>query len=179
MQYYTYKCPYCNKVVSRENSLTKDSSGCPLRVCPNCGKTYIDTNCDEPALRPYKPFGAVACIATAVAGGCFAGFGALLLIFAIGYFSGWYSVTSFHVWVSVAIGVAYCVFSFLFRYSNLKKENAPQKIKSQNNRKYAHKESLSWRFGGGDYCNRNSRQHIYCAPCNRKNPSFWRCGRLA
>lgn len=124
MQYYTYKCPYCNKVVSRENSLTKDSSGCPLRVCPNCGKTYIDTNCDEPALRPYKPFGAVACIATAVAGGCFAGFGALLLIFAIGYFSGWYSVTSFHVWVSVAIGVAYCVFSFLFRYSNLKKENA-------------------------------------------------------
>ena len=62
---------------------------------------------------------------------------------------------------------------------HLKKENAPQKIKSQNNRKYAHKESLSWRFGGGDYCNRNSKQHIYCAPCNRKNPSFWRCDRLA
>lgn len=124
MQYYTYKCPYCNMVVSRENTLTKDSSGCPLRTCPNCGKMYIDTNCDEPALRPYKPFGLVACFVTAIIGAWFVGFGALLLIFAIGYFSGWYSITDFHVKIAIAIGGAYGIFSFLFRAINLKKENA-------------------------------------------------------
>ena len=121
--YYTYKCPHCHAVVSHENSLTKGSQGCPLRTCPNCGKPYIDTNCDEPALRPYKPFGLFACIMTSIVGSWFVGFGALLLIFAVGYFSGWYSVTDFHMWIAVVIGGAYGIFSFCFRVANLKKEN--------------------------------------------------------
>ena len=123
VEYYTYRCPHCHTVVSRENSLTKGSEGCPLRICPNCGKTYIDTNCDEPALRPYKPFGLVACAATAIVGAWFVGFGALLLIFAIGYFSQWYSITFFHVWIAAFIGGAYGVFSFFFRAIHLKEEN--------------------------------------------------------
>lgn len=129
MQYYTYKCPYCNTAVSRENTLTKDSSGCPLRVCPNCGKTYVDTNCKEPALHPYKPFGLTACAVTAIVGALFAAFGVLLLIFAIGCFSGWYSIASVHVWISAALGGAYGIFSFLFRKKHLDEENA-QKLKA-------------------------------------------------
>ena len=129
VQYYTYKCPYCNTVVSRENTLTKDSSGCPLRVCPNCGKTYVDTNCKEPALHPYKPFGLTACAVTAIVGALFAAFGVLLLIFAIGCFSGWYSIASVHVWISAALGGAYGIFSFLFRKKHLDEENA-QKLKA-------------------------------------------------
>lgn len=124
VQYYTYRCPHCHAVVGRENSWTKGSEGCPLRTCPNCGKTYIDTNCEEPALRPYKPFGLVACAVTAIVGACAAALALMLLIFAVGYFSGWYGIAFVHVWVSAALGGAYGVFSFLFRKKYLDEENA-------------------------------------------------------
>ena len=48
----------------------------------------------------------------------------MLLIFAVGYFSGWYGIAFVHVWVSAALGGAYGVFSFLFRKKYLDEENA-------------------------------------------------------
>ena len=74
-------------------------------------------------MRPYKPFGMIACVVTAVVGAGFAGFGTLLLIYAVGLFSGWYSVAFPHVWISIALGVAFGVFSFLFRSKHLDEEN--------------------------------------------------------
>lgn len=53
MTYYTSKCPHCGayiKIMSR----TKYSHGSPFKICNKCGQTYVDPNCYEEALKPYK-----------------------------------------------------------------------------------------------------------------------------
>ena len=53
MTYYTTKCPHCGKII-KFYSRQKYSSGCPFKECTRCGKVYVDPNCYEPALKPYK-----------------------------------------------------------------------------------------------------------------------------
>ena len=123
MEYITSRCPHCKAVVNKSNSLTKYSEGSPLRVCPRCGGQYIDPECHEPALDPYKPYGMLACIMTSLVGGAFCGFAALLIVYMIGYFGSLYEVGGVHVVVSVAIGAVYAVVTFALRFKGLETEN--------------------------------------------------------
>jgi len=123
MEYITSRCPHCNAVVNKSNSLTKYSEGSPLRVCPRCGGQYIDPECHEPALVPYKPYGVVACVTTSLVSGVFCGFAVLLILYMIGYFGELYEVSSVHVVASVVVGGIIAVLSFVSRTKGLAKEN--------------------------------------------------------
>lgn len=106
MTYYKFKCPHCGKVVARENSLAADKSGCPFRTCPNCGKTYIDNHCLEPALRPYKERGILYCIGLSLLGGILFGFGVTLLFVLIAELAGVLSDYSWEygvIWLVAAV----------------------------------------------------------------------------
>lgn len=50
MTHYTVKCPHCKYLLRA----TKTASGSPFGICPKCGQPYIDRDCYEPALKPYK-----------------------------------------------------------------------------------------------------------------------------
>lgn len=50
MTHYTVKCPHCKYLLRA----TKTASGSPFGTCPRCGQPYIDRDCYEPALKPYK-----------------------------------------------------------------------------------------------------------------------------
>lgn len=123
MEYITSKCPHCKRVVKHTNSLTKYSSGSPLRTCPYCGNPYIDPDCEEPALSPYKPLGLTACIGTAVVSGLFFGVATILIIFAVGYLGGLYNIEKVHAAISSVLGIIWCILSFAFKYKGLKTEN--------------------------------------------------------
>ena len=47
------KCPHCGHVLKASKFVS--SEGSPIKTCSACGRTYIDTNCYEPALKLYKP----------------------------------------------------------------------------------------------------------------------------
>lgn len=50
MTHYTVKCPHCKGILRT----TKTDNGSPFRKCPHCGQPYIDNECYEQALKPYK-----------------------------------------------------------------------------------------------------------------------------
>lgn len=50
MTHYTVKCPHCKYLLRA----TKTASGSPFGTCPRCEQPYIDRDCYEPALKPYK-----------------------------------------------------------------------------------------------------------------------------
>lgn len=123
MEYITSRCPHCQEVVKRANSITRYSEGSPVRVCPRCGKQYIDPDCHEPALIPYKPYGTIACIMTSLVHGAYSFIAVLLVVFMVGYFGNLYTVSGAHAVASAAIGCAVAVFSFFSRIKGLAAEN--------------------------------------------------------
>ena len=46
------KCPHCGYTLKASRFVS--SSGCPIKKCPSCNGEYIDRNCYEPALEPFK-----------------------------------------------------------------------------------------------------------------------------
>lgn len=82
MPYYYYSyCPYCDRRLTRGKTSLK-TSGPPIKKCPECGKTYCDPNCFEPALTPYKPLSLPQLLRSSLA----FGFLSALLAFAIATF---------------------------------------------------------------------------------------------
>jgi len=57
MSTHTYKkCPYCRKTYETYTTYTKadhNHEGSPFITCRSCGKTFIDKEIKEPALKPY------------------------------------------------------------------------------------------------------------------------------
>lgn len=52
--YYNSYCPHCEHTLNRNMGIATKYSGCPIKSCPQCGKTYCDPRYFEPALEPYK-----------------------------------------------------------------------------------------------------------------------------
>lgn len=46
--YYSIRCPHCNFIVESGKN-RKKQWGSPLKICPACGKIYVDDNFEEPA----------------------------------------------------------------------------------------------------------------------------------
>ncbi len=57
MATYTYKkCPHCGKTYESYSTYTKNfqgHSGSPFITCRSCGRTFVDKEIKEPALKPY------------------------------------------------------------------------------------------------------------------------------
>lgn len=53
LSFYAFYCPYCKHHLSSTNH--PNSYGTPLKLCPKCGKTYLDSYCTEHALKEYRP----------------------------------------------------------------------------------------------------------------------------
>lgn len=101
MKYVTTRCPNCNKIL-RNHDAFPHTSGCPIKICPHCGQSYIDTYCTEPAFKDYKAedkssiFGKLlsACILRAiVCGGLLACFldGKICIILGVIIFIIWFA----------------------------------------------------------------------------------------
>lgn len=54
--YIKKKCPYCQKVISREfyYGSERELYGCPLQQCPFCNQTYVDAEWKELAREDYE-----------------------------------------------------------------------------------------------------------------------------
>lgn len=126
MEYITSRCPYCKKVVSHSNSFTKYSVGCPLRVCQYCGKTYIDPNCHELALKPYKPLNRLKCAFAAIICGIVAGFFVFLILTLFTAFSN-IDLEHLYTIIPVSVGVVYGMLDLSFRLKNMDIENLARK----------------------------------------------------
>ena len=67
MSVHTFKhCPHCGKSYEHYTTITKHQTlheGCPFKTCMYCGKTFIDKDIKEPALKPYseKGLGIINC----------------------------------------------------------------------------------------------------------------------
>lgn len=61
MATYTHKrCPHCGKLYETYSTHTKNfsnHSGSPFLTCKFCGKTFVDKDIKEPALKPYSDSG--------------------------------------------------------------------------------------------------------------------------
>ena len=62
MTHYKVKCPHCKAVLR----YTKTASGSPFGTCPKCGQPYVDRECYEPALKPYKKETTASLLASSV-----------------------------------------------------------------------------------------------------------------
>ena len=83
MTYVTTKCPHCGEYI-KVFSNQKTSHGCPFKTCSNCGNIYVDKNCYEQALYPYKKSSKSSYTASAL----FVAFAIAIMPFvAIAYFS--------------------------------------------------------------------------------------------
>lgn len=77
---YVLHCPHCDALIESTNHPV--SYGNPIKICPKCRRQYIDPNCTEPALRPYKPLSVTHRLKASLSGGfAFAGFVAILVYF--------------------------------------------------------------------------------------------------
>ena len=84
MTYTNKRCPHCRKTYESYTNHTKrlsNHSGSPFLTCKFCGKTFVDTDIKEPALKPYSDRGYSIL-------NCFLGFLCRLLIPSAGNKSG-------------------------------------------------------------------------------------------
>lgn len=77
MTHYKVKCPHCKTVLR----YSKTASGSPFGTCPKCGQPYVDRECYEPALKPYKKETTASLLALSVFVGSLFSFGALMFYY--------------------------------------------------------------------------------------------------
>jgi len=54
LTHYSFYCPYCKQLLGTPER--PNSYGSPLKNCPTCGKTYIDSYCAEPAFFEFRSY---------------------------------------------------------------------------------------------------------------------------
>lgn len=137
--YTRKKCPHCGVTYESYNTYTKQySTGSPFISCKHCGKTFVDRDIKEPALKPYSDnnISVINCIFA-----FFMPFGALGIFLSICAYN--YRPTSVILWVIACIAdliyillTAYCVIN----RKKLQQENYQEYQRSLNrlqNKEYA------------------------------------------